>query len=70
MIPMFLGSSPATPLHFGISHFQPQKRYSPDRARLPFDTRLGPKHFGGLGGEEEREERREQTCCLHSHVYC
>ena len=26
--------------------------------------------LGGLGGEEDREEGREQTCCRHSHVYC
>ena len=26
--------------------------------------------FWGAWGEEDREEGREQTCCLHSHVYC
>ena len=63
--PDVLGLQSTYSISFWISHFQPQKRYSPDRARLPFDTRLGPKHFGGLGGEVKNERRGENR-----HVAC
>ena len=64
MIPIFLGSNPATPLHFWISHFRPLKGYSPDKA----ETFLGEKKT------ERRGENRHVACTVMSIVnrasYC